>query len=216
MRKIIIIGAGSVGGHIAHNLELYGISGRLAGFLDDDTAKQGKYCFNYPVLGPVSWILDQKDFDVVIGISFPKIKAKILERLAENPDLNYPAMIAQNSWISKNTEIGKGSIIYPGTCINYGSVVEDFVVINMNCSIGHNCTIASFCALAPGVNLGGYTQIGSLTELGIGASTVQGTVIGNSSVIGGQAMVIGRIPDLVTAVGVPTRILNEPQIGVEL
>lgn len=207
MKKVIIIGAGSVGGHIANNLDLYGIRGQLVGFLDDDINKQGKTCFGYPVLGPVSWILDQYDFDVIIGIAFPKIKQQIISLLSINPTLNYPKMVARNSWISENTEIGKGTIVYPGACINYGSVVEDFVVINMNCAIGHNCTIASYCSLAPGVNLGGYTEVQKMTELGIGASTVQGTKIGEKSVIGGQAMITKSIPDQVIAVGVPARVL---------
>lgn len=180
----------------------------MAGFLDDDISKQGKTCFGYPVLGPVSWILDQYDFDVVIGIAFPKIKQRIISLLSINPTLNYPKMIAGNSWVSENTEIGQGSIVYPGVCINYGCVVEDFVVINMNCAIGHNCTISSFCSLAPGVNLGGYTEVQNMTELGIGASTVQGARIGQKSVIGGQAMVTKSIPDEVIAVGVPARVLG--------
>eukprot|EP01137_Pigoraptor_chileana_P022355 Opistho-2@87198 len=208
MRKVIIIGAGSVGGHIAHNLDVYGIKGQLVGFLDDDIKKQGKVCFGYPVLGPVSWILDQQDFDVIIGIAFPNIKKRIINLLSENTSLNYPKLIAKNAWVSENTEIGKGTIIYPGTCINYGCVIKDFVVINMNCAIGHDCTIASFCSLAPGVNLGGFTYIEDQTELGIGASTVQGVMVGKQSVIGGQAMVTRSVPNLVTAVGVPAKILQ--------
>jgi sugar O-acyltransferase (sialic acid O-acetyltransferase NeuD family) len=215
MKKIIIIGAGSVGGHIANNLDLYGIAGHLVGFLDDDINKQGKDCFGYPVLGPVSWILDQHDFDVVIGIAFPKIKEKIINALALNPELSYPTLIAKNAWISNNTEIGKGTIIYPGTCINYGSVIKDFVVVNMNCSIGHDCTIASFCSLAPGVNLGGHTKVQKLTELGIGVSTVQGTAIGKNSVIGGQTMVTKDIPDGVTAIGVPVKIKSNESVSQE-
>jgi sugar O-acyltransferase (sialic acid O-acetyltransferase NeuD family) len=207
MKKTIIIGAGSVGGHIAHNLDLYGISGPLAGFLDDDPNKQGADCFGYPVLGPVSWILDKEGYDVVIGIAFPKIKEKIIALLAANSSLSYPTLVANNAWISQNVTLGKGSIIYPGTCINYGSSIGNFVVMNMNCAVGHNCTISSFCSLAPGVNLGGYTQIGKLTELGIGASTIQGVRIGEAAVIGGQAMVTKDILDGQTAVGVPAKVI---------
>jgi len=207
MKKIIIIGAGSVGGHIANNLQLYGIQGRLAGFLDDNPEKQGKEVFGYPVLGPVSWILDRSDFDVVIGIAFPAIKERIVKKLAVNPALHFPNLIASNAWMSDNIEIGRGNIIYPGCCVNYGSSIKDFVVINMNCAIGHDCTISSYCSLAPGVNLGGFTTLQSSAEMCIGSSTIQGAKIGKNTVIGGQGMVIKDLPDNVTAVGVPTEIL---------
>lgn len=208
MKDLIIIGAGSVGGHIAHNLTLYGLKGRLVGFLDDDINKQGGHMFGFPVLGPVSWILDKTGYDVIIGIAFPVIKRKIVNLISSNPSLNYPTLIAANSWISEQCKIGAGSIIYPGTCINYGSVIEEFVVVNMNCSIGHNCMVSSFSSLAPGVNLGGYTHLNSGSEMGIGSSTLQGSVVGVDAVVGGQGMVVENIPDHVTAVGVPAKTIR--------
>lgn len=203
MKQIVIIGAGSVGGHIASNLALYGIEGKLVGFLDDDVNKQGKQFCGYPVLAGISWALDKADIDVVIGIAFPKIKAIILEKLALNPQLSYPTLVAKNAWLSNGTSLGKGTIIYPGTCINYGTAIGDFVVMNMNCSIGHDCTIASLCSLAPGVNLGGHTKIGESVELGIGSSTLQGITIGSHTVVGGQSIVNKSLPEKVIAVGVP-------------
>jgi sugar O-acyltransferase (sialic acid O-acetyltransferase NeuD family) len=203
MRNLIIIGAGSVGGHIANNLKLYGLEDRLLGFLDDDVKKQGGYMFGYPVIGPVSWILDQVDCDVVIGIAFPSIKKKILDLISVNESLNYPTLIARDSWISNDCTVGKGSIVYPGVCVNYGSVIDEFVVLNMNCAIGHNCTVSSYCSLAPGVNLGGHTYLEESVQMGIGASTVQSSVIGKGAIVGGQAMVIHHVPSEVTVVGVP-------------
>ena len=70
MKKLVIIGAGSVGGHIANNLDLYGIEGQLLGFLDDDVNKHGKDFCGYPVIADVSWIFDKIDMEVVIGINY--------------------------------------------------------------------------------------------------------------------------------------------------
>lgn len=211
MRKLVIIGAGSVGGHIASNLELYGIEGQLLGFLDDDVNKQGKNFCGYPVIADVSWIFDKTDLDVIIGIAFPKVKEKIIKKLAVNGSLKYPSLVAENAWLSRATMLGKGSIIYPGTCVNYGSVIGDFVVMNMNCSIGHDCNVSSFSSFAPGVNLGGHTQVGLAVELGIGAATLQGISIGNYSVVGGQSIVNKALPENVVAMGIPARIKS--QIG---
>jgi sugar O-acyltransferase (sialic acid O-acetyltransferase NeuD family) len=206
MKKIIIVGAGSVGGHIASNLPLYGIEGSLLGFVDDDPAKHGSNFCGFPVLGDVAWLLDKTNLDVVIGIAFPRIKAMIVNKLAVNTHLGFPTLVAKNAWISNGTTLGKGVVIYPGTCINYGSQIHDFVVMNMNCAVGHHCSIGKFSSLAPTVSLGGHTTIGFSVELGIGCSTLQGVNIGSQTIVGAQCMVHQNLPENVLAVGVPAAI----------
>jgi sugar O-acyltransferase (sialic acid O-acetyltransferase NeuD family) len=210
-RKIVIIGAGSVGLHIAANAELYGLSNTILGFLDDDLSKQEKSYYGYPVLNEVSWILDQEELDVVVGIAFPIAKQRIIEKIIGNESLHFPTLIAnRNVWISNDCKIGQGTVIYPGCSINYGSNIGDFVVMNMNCALGHHATIGKFSSLAPGVNLAGHTTIEQGVDMGIGACTLQDVVIGSGAVIGGQTMVIQNIPSGATAIGVPAKIkINE-------
>lgn len=205
-RKIIIVGAGSVGGHVASNPSLFGIEGLIEGFVDDDPQKQNTVFCGFPILGPVSQLLKMSGISVVMGIAFPHIKRNLLTTLSQNQTLDYPSLIASNAWVSNECEIGKGSIIYPGTSINYGSVIGDFVVINMNCALGHHAVIGDYCSLAPGVLLGGHTTIGRATEMGIGSATLQGIEIGKDVIVGGQSMVISNIQDGVTVAGVPGRI----------
>jgi sugar O-acyltransferase (sialic acid O-acetyltransferase NeuD family) len=207
-RKIIIVGAGSVGGHVASNPELYGLEDRIFGFVDDDLSKQGQLFCGYKVIETVDWLLDQQDFDVIIGIAFPKVKQALIKKLSVNSSISYPSITSRNAWISNNCSVGKGSIIYPGTSINYGSVIGDFVVINMNCALGHHCNIGSFSSLAPGVNLGGHTISGDGVEFGIGCGTLQGIEIGKEVIIGGQAMVTNNIPNNTRVAGVPAKELT--------
>ena len=209
MRKIIIVGAGCVGGHIALNPELYGIDkNAIIAFIDDDTEKQGKEIFGYPVIGSVSWILDKVDYEVIIGIAFPSIKRKVLDSISINKQLTFPALVAKNAWVSNGSLIGKGTIIYPGCAINYGTKIGDFIVMNMNCSIGHNCVIGNYTSLAPGVHFAGYTIVDDLVDIGIGVSTKQNVKISYQSVIGGQSMIIHDIPPFSKVVGVPGRVIN--------
>ncbi|HEY8397934.1 MAG TPA: NeuD/PglB/VioB family sugar acetyltransferase [Flavihumibacter sp.] len=207
-KELYILGAGSVGGYLAYNLSGISSDYKIAGFFDDDPAKKNSTVFGYPVLGGVDDLLTLKDVSVVIGIAFPSVKARLYEKLKQNSSIEYPSLIAGNAWISANCKIGKGVIIYPGCSINYNTSIGDFVVMNMNCAIGHDCTIGDFTSLAPSVSLGGRTSIGSLTEMGIATATKQGVKIGSSTVLGGNSMVIADIPDHVTAVGVPARIIK--------
>ena len=206
MKDLVIIGAGSVGGHVAANFPIFNLPNyRLIGFLDDNQDKHGQSFVGYPVLGGLDLLFSMGQVGVVLGIAFPDIKKKVYERIKSHKEITFPNLIAQNSWISNHCKMGYGNIVYPGTCINYGTVLEDFVVVNFNCSIGHDAYIGSFSSLAPGVNFAGHTVLGEMVQMGIGSSTIQGVQLGKSAIAGGQAMVIGDVSQNKTVVGVPAK-----------
>ena len=62
--------------------------------------------------------------------------------------------------------------------------------------------------VSPGAHLAGKVHVGELTHIGIGASVVQGVEIGRNVIIGAGAAVIDDIPDNVTAVGVPAKVIR--------
>lgn len=206
MKKLLIIGAGSVGKFIAYNINQFTQSFEIIGFLDDDVSKHNTVIAGFPVLGSIEKLQEfsGKDIAIVLGIAFPSIKKKLFYQY-QNLDFDFPNFIAKDAWVSEAVIFGKGCIIYPGTTINYETIIDDFVVINMNCSLGHNCSIKSFSSLAPGVNLGGNTMIGNCVELGIGSSTIQGITIDDNAIIGGQAMVVTNVSNADVVVGIPAK-----------
>lgn len=208
--KLLILGCGDVGKFIATNFDEFGLSDfELEGFLDDDIEKWGEFICGLPVLGPVSQLLGRtEETAVVIGIADPKVR-KYLVREYFSDIISSPNLIAKNTWISKGVSLGKGVIIYPGTQINYETAIDDFVIINMNCAIGHNNIISKYSTLSPGVSLGGFTQIGEGVTMGINTATRQSINIGSDSIIGGMSMVIKNIPENVTAVGIPARVIKQ-------
>ena len=204
--SLFIIGAGSVGMHIAANFDDYNRGKyKLEGFLDDDNDKQGSEYFSFPVLGEVTKALDLQNAAIIIGIAFPGIKRHIVEVIKKNSDLFFPSLIHPKSWISADVSIGAGAIIYPGTTVNYGADVGDYVVLNMNCAIGHHTEIGAFSSFAPGVNTGGHTKIGNSVEMGIGASTLQNVWIGEDAIVGGQSMITKNVHSGKKVAGVPVR-----------
>lgn len=211
-KELFIIGAGSVGGHIALNIEDYEKEYTVVGFLDDDPAKVGTHQFGFEVLGTVDDALYIEDADIVIGIAFPLIKQKIIEKLSLNPSLRYPTLIHDRAWVSKDVSVGEGCIIYPGTTVNYGSMIKDFVVLNANCSLGHHTMVGKYSSFAPGVCTGGHTIIKDGVDVGIGASTIQNMIIGAGSIIGGQSMIIKNVSSGSTVVGVPGKKIHKTKI----
>src|SRR5690606_12145176 len=148
MNELLIIGAGSVGGFIANNPNLFSTEYKILGFLDDDPAKINKEVFDYKVLGSVDTILEYSNanINIALGIAFPSVKKRIYDKI-KNMKFNFPSFVSKNVWLSANVKVGKGVIIYPGVSINYNSIIEDFVVINMNCALGHDSYVSKFTSL---------------------------------------------------------------------
>ncbi|WP_298150180.1 acetyltransferase [Flavobacterium sp.] len=210
--KLLIIGAGNIGGYISYNIEDFGDYDVL-GFLDDNPDKIGKKMYAHQVLGNIASIdehLHEGPVSVVVGIANPKIKDRIV-RFLKTKEVRFPNFIAPDVWLSRKVDLGEGIILYPGVCINYETVLGDFVIMNMNCSIGHNCHIETGSTLAPGVNFAGFTHSKPFADIGIGASTIQGVSIGEFSRIGGQSILIKDIPDYAVAVGNPGRVIRIDQ-----
>lgn len=209
-KKLLIIGAGSVGKFIAYNINEFTQPYDIIGFLDDDFQKHNTIMAGFPVLGPVSMLeeFSGKEIAIVWGIAFPKIKQQLFEKY-KNLTFDFPSFISKDAWISRNVEIGCGVIIYPGTSINYECTIDDFVVINMNCSLGHNSGVGHFSSLAPGVNFAGYTTVGRSVEIGIGVSTIQRVAINDYAVIGGQSMVVKDVDSNDIIAGIPARSIKK-------
>lgn len=207
--KLFIVGSGNVGAFVAYNFEDFQLGGfEIQGFIDDDERKWGKNFVGYPVLGGIDIITNlQEKAAVVITIANPSFKKKIIDKLS-NPNIAFPSLISKHAWISKQVSIGNGVIIYPGVSVNYHTRIEDFVIVNMNSAIGHDCHLQRFCALAPGVALAGFTVLGECVDMGIHSATRQSIRIGRNAIIGGMAMVITDLPESVTAIGVPAKIIK--------
>lgn len=209
--NLYIIGAGDVGGFIAYHAQDMG-SFCVKGFLDDDVSKHGKKFYGLPVLGGTEHVLRSTDpTAVAVAVANPRVKEKIVSELQKNNRIQFPSFVHPTVWLGRNTEIQQGCIIYPGVSINYETLIGDFTTINMNSAIGHNCSLGKYSTLSPGVNLGGFTSIGQGSFMGIGASTIQGVRIGAKAIVGGMTMVLKNVPDQVTIVGNPGRIIRKEE-----
>ncbi len=206
MKKVIIIGAGSVGKFLAYNSNQFTDVFEFIGFLDDDIKKHNQTIAGIPVLGSVNMLPNYINENIAVawGIAFPKIKVQLVAQF-QHLKAEYPSFISKNAWVSNQVAIGQGCIVYPGVSINYETNIGDFVVLNMNCAVGHNVAIDDFSSLAPGVNLGGYTKIGKQTDIGIGAATKQFISIGENCIVGGQSMIVNNIVDNQKVKGIPAK-----------
>ena len=208
--KLFIVGCGNVGGFVAYNFDNFNKENfEIQGFLDDDSQKHGKFFFGYPVLGDIGLLENENQkIAVVIGIADPVMKKNVKERI-KSPNITFPALVSKDAWISNEVTIGDGAVIYPGVTIDYHVRIGDFVLVNKNCSLGHDSQLSRFSTLAPGVCLAGFTHLEECVNIGINAATKQNVHIGKGSIIGGMSMVIKDMPENITAVRVPAKIIKQ-------
>lgn len=146
--------------------------------------------------------------DVVLGVTTPKIKKKIIDEF--NIDkLSYPLnLISEESSISHTTKLGKGITINALTCIAGQSKIGDYVYINRNVSVGHHTEIGNYTTINPGVNIAGNIKIGEGCLIGMGVNIIDGITIGKNTIIGAGSLVTKDIPDNVVAYGSPCKIIR--------
>lgn len=211
--KKFIVGAGSIGGHIVSNLDLYNLESSIIHFIDDDPRKLNTLVCGVEVLGNIDTLLQTEiEVEVFVAIANPKQKKAIVSKLKENKNIQFPSLIAINAWISFGVSLGAGCIIYPNCSINYGSVLGDFILLNMNCAIGHHTSIANYSSLYPSVSTGGNTKISENVEIGIGSSIIQNISIGKNAIIGAGSVVIDDVSGNSSVVGVPAKEFKNEKI----
>ncbi len=92
----------------------------------------------------------------------------------------------------------------PATC----SLTSAIRAANTNAAVDHDCLIGDYAHVGPGVSLAGNVTVGEGAFLGIGSVAIMGSTIGRWSTVGAGAAVVHDIPDNVTAVGLPARIIK--------
>ena len=83
-------------------------------------------------------------------------------------------------------------------------------ILNTGCSVDHDAQLADGVHLCPGARLAGEVHVGARSWIGVGASVIQQVRIGSDVTVGAGAAVVRDLPDGVTAVGVPARVLPKP------
>lgn len=202
-KNLIIIGAGSLGVmtlDAALEMNKY----ETIAFIDDGK-EPNSLIHGYNILGGLNILskINISEYDFVIAIANNEIRKMIAEKYI----LNYVNIIHPMVSMSRFAEIGKGNIIMPNCSIDPETIIENHVIINKNNSLGHNVIMKNFAQVSPGCNLGGI--IGEGTFIGLGAVVLPEVKIGQQTTIGAGAVVTKDIPNNVTAVGIPAKVIKE-------
>ncbi len=214
---IVIIGAGGHGREIAvyiESMKKKAASINLLGFIDEN--KKLGTCGVSRVLGDISFLQKEtsnlkkdKTLYYITAIGDPVVRKKLIERLDKIEKILPMTISHESARIFQDVLIGDGTCIAPGSIITTNVRIGRHVIVNINATISHDCVLEDYVTVSPGATICGNVKICEGAFIGAGATIMQGITIGKWSIIGAGAMVISDIPEHVTAVGVPTRIINK-------
>jgi len=211
--RVVLIGAG---GHGRVCADVFRAAGWVVeGFIDAQLPAGSPVGSDWKVLGGHE-LLDDPNWTKVraffVSVGNNDTRARLADELRAR-GLRLASAVHPFSWISPSVTIGSNVVVMPGAVVNYGSRLADDVVINTGATVDHDCPLAQGVQVGPGAHISGTVPIGARSFIGTGASTVQSISIGRDVIVGAGAAVIESLPDGVTAVGVPARIIERRSGG---
>ncbi|WP_411348131.1 acetyltransferase [Paenibacillus sp. WLX2291] len=204
--RYILYGAG---GHAKVILDIIFASGNtVIGFIDDffeDTQWNG-----IPYLGngqSIDTVINQyPDTHFLVAIGNNRMRKAIVQRLHHL--VSWGKIIHPSAVIGSDVYIGEGTVVMPNVVINANTKIGKHSIINTAATVDHDNNLGDFVHLSPGVHTAGEVCIGNSTHVGINASIIPGITVGAHSIIGAASCILENIPDYVTAVGCPSRIIK--------
>ena len=144
----------------------------------------------------------------ILGLGGCVNRRKLSERF-----LNYGgelcSFISAKASVSKHAKIGLGTVILQQAVIEADVTIGKGSLINTSAVITHECTIGEFSEIAPLSLLAGKVKIGCSTFIGAHSTVLPKLNIGSNAVIGAKSLVTKDVPDNITVIGVPAKLLGK-------
>jgi sugar O-acyltransferase (sialic acid O-acetyltransferase NeuD family) len=206
MTTLAILGASGHGKVVADAALASGLWDKVT-FYDDAWPVKTKNGVS-DIVGSSATLLDLKDKpEVIVAIGNNNVRlAKQNELVAKG--FTMAIVMHPAATVSASASVEPGTVIFAGAVINAEVKIGPACIINSNAVVEHDCELAAAVHISPGACLAGGVVVGQCSWLGIGAVVIQLKHVGKNVMIGAGAAVIEDLPDNVTAVGAPARIIK--------
>lgn len=206
---VIIVGAGGHGRVVLDILRAAG-GHNPVGFIDADPQLAGQEIGGIPVLGQANLLpklKSQKVKGAIVAIGDNHARRSYAKKLAAQ-GFELINAIHPRSVVSPTARLGTDLVVAAGAVIGTDAIIGGDTIINTCAVIDHECEIGQAVHVCPSAALAGRVRVGDEAFLGLGCNIIQCLTIGANAVIGAGAVVIRDVPDGVTVVGVPARVIQ--------
>jgi len=183
-------------------------------FFIDDSVQGEKILNGYHVINFKMLIQKYSGLNIkcCIAIANRADRQKLTKRCMEN-EISIMTVRSINSVVMDNVVIGEGSILSPFVTLTSNIHIGKSFHANIYSYVAHNCVIGDFVTFAPSVKCNGNVHIRDGVYVGTGAIIYPGRknmpiVIGKNSKIAAGAVVTKSVPDNVTVIGNPAKVLS--------
>ncbi|MBZ0254655.1 acetyltransferase [bacterium] len=206
---IIIYGGG---GHCKVLIELLqAVGAEILAVIDDRVKDEAERLLGVAVVSPrdaVENYLQPGCVSGLVAIGNNQTRAEKAVWL-ESHGVDLATVVHPSAVVSPSAVLGRGTQVISGAVINAEARVGENCIINTNSVVEHDCVIGDSVHIAPGAVVGGGAHIGERSQASIGARVLPCITIGADVMVGAGAVVTKNLPDGVTAVGVPARIIKK-------
>jgi sugar O-acyltransferase (sialic acid O-acetyltransferase NeuD family) len=208
--RVVVFGAGGHAKVILATLQARS-EYRVAGLLDDDGTKHGTAFYGCPVLGGRELLAPLRNEGVclaVLAVGDNDRRAQLASTLKEQ-GFQSLLLVHPAALILPGSELGNGTVVLAQAFIGADSTIGDNAIVSVQAIVGHDSRVGDCAQICAGVKLGGGADVGDFAFLGLGAVVLPGVKVGRRAIVGANAVVNRDLPDGVTAVGVPARIIDK-------
>ncbi len=185
--------------------------------LDDDPALHGREVLSVPVAGPFR-LLGQADpaaSEVANLVGRTTARRWAAQQRIESYGLSCASLIHPDvdTW---GAEFGRNVIVYAHATISPDVILGESSVVFMGAVVGHETRVGRCCVVAAGAVLNARVVLEDRVYVGSNASILPELRIGAGATVGAGSSVCDHVPAGATAVGVPARVLQAADAGVDL
>ncbi len=127
--------------------------------------------------------------------------------MARKKGLKLINAIHPSALIMEEAVLHDNIILYPRSFIGYKTELFPGVIVT-SAHLDHHNVIKECAEIDPGAVFGGNVTIGAFTTVHTGAVIINRIKVGENSILGAGTVIIEDVPDNVTVVGVPGKIIK--------
>jgi acetyltransferase EpsM len=184
---------------------------RVAGFVENwERARAGQQLDGLPI----HWIDELRGRREVWAIcALVTTRRSRFTGQVEELGIPFATVVHPAARVSPRAAIGEGTLVSAGVVVGTRTTIGRHVIVNRGVLVGHHSEIGDHVSLLPGANIAGNTRVGDAVFVGMGAQVLDGRQLGARAVVAAGSVVTHDVPEGVTVMGAPARVVAQTPEG---